>query len=807
MSNPQPLRVVERPLSDSHIELLGRSAVDQLVAIEAGVYSVERPADLPAEFESWRRHNAITPGIMFPAVGPDGAELLQYRPDAAAELEGEERPRKYLFPKGVDLVLAQHPRMAARADATTLLVVEGTKQHLAAVSATGDDIHVVGVTGCNGWSSDGVPLTDWNHLPVDGIKVVIAFDADVATNRSVHDAASKLAEHLELLGAMSVRFLTAPTGAKAGLDDYLATIPSERRQAVLSALVEKAGPLPKAPPRKRAKPKGDDPAAMFFDQNGLKANTLCEAVRNGRHHALAGDGSLWTYDPSTGLYCDDEHAVVKAVRDLLGERYRGLHARTVTEMLVADLAAEGRRLRADPLGRLLPVRNGMLDVSTGELLPFSPDHLAYAGLNVEWNPSATCPLYDEWIAGRCGAQVDDLHEALGLMLTPSAGQRRVPFFIGPTRSGKGTVLRIIESMIPETYRAAVTLHDLATSRFAAAQLYGKVLNSAGDLSDHHVDDLSLFKMLTGADSVTAERKFRDGFVFRNSAMFVFSANTPPTVSETSRAYLARVRPYLFPHSYEGAEDPAIEAALLEELPGVLVRLVEGVRRWNERGGYAPVNPIVADLFARQSDPVAMFVAQVLEPADGEFTSTTAVHDSYRCWATANGRAAMGRNKLLARVDNVLGPRQREHGTGRGAAGWRGWRALPERDWTEGETTYEQSASAIEPVSAGYAASSSLTPHEEEHEEEREEQCVPREGGVGPKAAYVAESELSSRGAGVQYPPAPCDVCGETILLRPGRDTGCVLTPGCIGRHRHQLERSPSPAPTTSTGTDALDGLF
>jgi putative DNA primase/helicase len=45
--------------------------------------------------------------------------------------------------------------------------------------------------------------------------------------------------------------------------------------------------------------------------------------------------------------------------------------------------------------------------------------------------------------------------------------------------------------------SAVTLHQLAENKFMGAELYGKMLNVAADLSAAHVADTSLFKMLSG----------------------------------------------------------------------------------------------------------------------------------------------------------------------------------------------------------------------------------------------------------------------------------------------------------------------
>lgn len=718
--------------TDPHRDHLLAHAVDLDVAAEAGCYSASTAADLPAELASW---GWTLPGIVFTATGPDGRTSHQLRPDTPVNLDGESDPAKYLFPKSARPVLAIHPRHRRLLDtgASTVLVVEGTKQTLAAVSAAADDVLVVGIAGCYGWSSDGVPLPEWASIPLDGAEVVVAFDADVASNRQVHDAASRLADHLEVLGAARVRFARLPAGSKAGLDDYLATVPPARRGSVLDQLIAKATKLPRRPAAKRSTTTPTCLADEFFDHGGLRVEALLAAVRDRGHFALGPDGSVWTY--VDGVYVDDPHALVSITAGLLGDRWREMHHRNVVTLLAAALRAEGLELGDWPIDRLVNVTNGMLDPITGDLHPHDPKHLSYAQLPVVWDPDATCPKFDAWLAERCGTQADDLLESAGLMLTPRAGQRRVLFLFGPSRSGKGTFLRILVA-IAGPYTSGVTLHQLSTNRFAAAQLYGKVLNVAGDLSDAHLDDLSVFKAITGDDDIGAERKFRDGFTFRNRALVVFSANNPPTVSEASNAYVNRIRPFLFPISFAGAEDQRVENELFSELPGILVRLVEGVQRWHARGGYAPGNPLVADAFAQQSDVARLFAAQVLEPDPEGFVTVAEAFEAYNEWSLANRRHALGKHRFCARLDSVLGARKRRDRTG--PFGWRGWAVVPESDRADA-SIFEMAAEGLftDPERAGIATFAPTSPHESCVSKEGAVTHNPREGEIGPNPAIPA----------------------------------------------------------------------
>lgn len=686
-----------------HIDLLAAGAIPAEVAEAAGDYSVTGRDQLP---ECLRSKWSGT-GIVFLHHPLEGDPVPQYRPDQPAD-DGP----KYVFPTGptpLNVVPAHRDRLSS---ATTVLMVEGTKQTLAAVAAAPDGVAVVGVAGCWGWSRDGVAVPEVGVLAA-GRDVVVAFDADISANPDVHSAGARLAEHLELVGARSVRFVRLPAGSKVGLDDFLAG--EHDRPGVLGRLIERAGPLPKAPRAKR-------PPSPFFDVDGVRVVDVVDAVMAAGHYAAGPDGGIWRW--VQGCYVDDD-PLPEVLVALLGNRYRPMHRAAIAEALRARLRAAGRIVGRNLPDGCIPVRNGVLHVATGRLEPHDPAHLWPYLLEVEYDPAAVCPVFDKWIAGRVGGQVDDLLEGVALVLCPWIPQRLTVFLFGPTRSGKSTMLRVLEWIAGPGSTSAITMHALADNRFAGAGLYGKLLNVAGDLSDRHIDDLAIWKQVTGDDPIYAERKYRDAFTFHNRALLAFSANTPPTVAETSRAYLARVRPFLFPDSVEGREDRALEDRLRAELPGILNRLVQAAQRWINRGGYGPADLMVADLFAQESDAVAQWAAQALAANPGGFLSGKSAYESYGDWCTANRRGTLGRNRFLARAENTLGPRSRAAGSG--VTGWRDVRALPADEWIDPDP------------GARYARSIPTPAHEETEKEGRSRE------GEGGRNAHNAHTDLNPTG--------------------------------------------------------------
>ncbi len=174
------------PLTEAHVALLAAGAIPAAVAEAAGVHSVSSAGQMPAGVIFTR------PGLIFQYHPIEGEPVPQYRPDDPKP-GADGSIRKYMFPVG-SVPLNVVPVMKERiGKASTIFIPEGTKQTLAAVAHAADDVLVVGMAGCWGWSNEGMADPVLGQLGVDGANVVIALDADHATNSKVYEAGHRLA--------------------------------------------------------------------------------------------------------------------------------------------------------------------------------------------------------------------------------------------------------------------------------------------------------------------------------------------------------------------------------------------------------------------------------------------------------------------------------------------------------------------------------------------------------------------------------------------------------------------------------------
>ncbi len=664
------------------LEILAKRGITEEMALAAGVVSVQTVDQLPEGApEYWTAHQdsegrAYLPGLLFTWRSPVTGDVeLQLRPDNPPLGDDDQRPRKYVFRKGA-ASLVHAARVLENPD--VVLVTEGTCQTLSAAHSAPDGVMVLGIAGCQSWQKHGVPTGDL--AAVEGLPVLVVLDADAADNRDVYDAGIKLRAALLAEGATSVRFIRVPGGAKSGLDDVLAGREPSKRTEYLGRLIQlaqeaKAATKPEAPAERRPPARKPEPVdGLFFADGGLQVRTLAEDI--GSHHpaALTAEDKVAVY--RNGVFVLDGTGILSAVTERLGEAFRTSHASNVERYMVGELARADWRLPDRISVPLLNLTNGMLDLRTLELVPHDPKYLSSVQLPVAWDPDALAPTYVAWLVSQAGEdQLEDLEEATSMMLDPTRTPTKAVFLFGPARSGKSTWLRIMKEIAGARNTSGVTLHQLSDDTFAAANVYGKVLNVAGDLSAAHVEDLSMFKRLTGEDLISANRKYGGQFTFTNGALFAFSANSLPTVGEDSRAYAERVKPFHFAKSFAGAEDPTLEAKMLGELPGILVRWVHAYRRRVERGHDLATAPSVRQAFEVASDRVRQFqmACTTVLAEDGKAawpngSTTTQLYEAFKTWTTDEGRSGLGKTKFATRLRGIPGIVEGRVGA-KNARGW------------------------------------------------------------------------------------------------------------------------------------------
>jgi P4 family phage/plasmid primase-like protien len=163
------------------------------------------------------------------------------------------------------------------------------------------------------------------------------------------------------------------------------------------------------------------------------------------------------------------------------------------------------------------------------------------------------------------------------------------YLYGTGGNGKKVFTALLEALLGEDNVASESLNSLVSRRFSTAQLYGKLLNSCGELSSKTLQESDLLKSLSSGDRITAEFKGLDGFTFLNVAKIVTACNAIPNAYDTSYGWYDRqiVIPFIRKFRYSKEEDTNLIEKLTtkKNMESLLSWAIEGLHRLLKNNGF------------------------------------------------------------------------------------------------------------------------------------------------------------------------------------------------------------------------------
>jgi len=272
-------------------------------------------------------------------------------------------------------------------------------------------------------------------------------------------------------------------------------------------------------------------------------------------------------------------------------------------------------------GNFISFRNGLLDVASGgdELTEHDRAFFNTFSMQFDFDPYADAPLWvatlEQWFPGDTQAQ-DTLEEILGFLLL--GGTEHDKFFplLGDQRSGKGTVMRVLRSMLGGAYTTQ-SMDELG-DRFAKEDLIGmKVCHISEAVSTKDGRRVvNMVKSISGRDEGMAVKRKGDksthNVVF--DVRFVFTGNNEVEFPDESGVIIDRMVPVYFGQSFYGKENSGLTEQLIAESSGIFNRLRAAYAELTKRGKFITprsAEPMVAAL-RRKAAPEQAWLVDMIE---------------------------------------------------------------------------------------------------------------------------------------------------------------------------------------------------
>lgn len=278
-----------------------------------------------------------------------------------------------------------------------------------------------------------------------------------------------------------------------------------------------------------------------------------------------------------------------------------------------------------------------------------------------YDPAAVCPEWDAFLASSLPDQGDRdlIQEMFGYLVSSDTRQQKIFFLSGPPGSGKGTALRVLESLMGHEAVTSTSLPGLA-SHFGLASLVGR---QAAFLPDVRFNVRSAHEAvpnllsISGEDSVTVARKNRDDWIGKLPTRIIMASNDLPSLPDASAALYRRLVVVKFGQSFAGREDYGLTDRLRTELAGILNWALAGYARLMSRGRFVATasGDELARAARRESSPEISFMEDcgVLDP--GAFTSSADLFTAWTLYRLEEGLTKAPSRQGLTRVLASSGP--------------------------------------------------------------------------------------------------------------------------------------------------------
>lgn len=322
------------------------------------------------------------------------------------------------------------------------------------------------------------------------------------------------------------------------------------------------------------------------------------------------------------------------------------------------------------------LQNGTYDLMSGTFMEAgSPEDYILYRLPFSFDPEAICPIYDSFIrrtfkqargeedertdddmADDVEASVSCFEEFAGLTLVPDISYQTALVVIGETRTGKSTLINLIQMLHSPDAVSSSTIDTLNEERSRTAMV-GKLVNISPEASMSAGMADRMFKAITGGDRVPVRELYKEQTYAVITARIIIVGNENFHYNDSSGATERRL---LYLHCGESLaeqeQDPLLPDKLAKELPGVFNRLATAYLRLRSRGRFDKpgIHRIKINALSEDNNQVYQFLIdqtheglkmkhaeyEVPNGVTGHYLGSLDVYARYMEWAKASGHKAM-----------------------------------------------------------------------------------------------------------------------------------------------------------------------
>jgi P4 family phage/plasmid primase-like protien len=334
---------------------------------------------------------------------------------------------------------------------------------------------------------------------------------------------------------------------------------------------------------------------------------------------------------------------------------------------------------SDP--NLIGVKNGVVDLKTGELLTGRPDLDITRRAAVSYTPGLTNVRWDQFldfVTGGDKEYQDWLQRAIGYTLTGLNNQDILFLVYGPAGSGKNTFVETIFNalgkngyswMLDSNVLVASDGKKNSTDEYHMAELRGRRMIWIDELPEGDRLKENQVKKMTGSATLSARSPGEKPFTFESKGKMWITTNHRPIITDEAMWRRIRTIPIM---NIPERPDPSLKEYLSDPeggLPAVFSWAVEGAIKYlssSERDplGWCRVVKDASEIYRKNEDRIGSFLAEEIVANEGGSLPLNDLFQTYRMWSESRGERSMTQiafhRKLVDRGMTVIGDGNRAY---------------------------------------------------------------------------------------------------------------------------------------------------
>lgn len=407
---------------------------------------------------------------------------------------------------------------------------------------------------------------------------------------------------------------------------------------------------------------------MYYDGTRWVADQ--EGMRAKRNAKTLAD-VLVRYSATVFLPDDKRQSYIKYAAGMMNYRSRNVMVTDAKDLNFFE------NMELDKDDFLLNCKNCVLDLSGDQpkALEHSADLLLSKLCNANYNPAATCTLWDKTVNEIMQGDTEKikyLQKMSGRFLTGDTSEEEFYIFFGATtRNAKSTITELLLYLLGD-YATTISPESLAIkankdSRTASpdiTKLAGTRFVVASEPPRRMLFDSSLVKTLTGRDTVSARFLHENEFQFKPKFKLILNSNYLPVINDKTVFSSNRVKVIPFErHFAEKEQNKHLKEQLQQEIDGILNWCIEGLYMYRKEGLEPPEAVRTATHeYSEDSDKTGKFISECLVRSEHNLAAKD-VYEKYSQWCNDCGLGIDGRTSfyeelktknLLSKTGTVAG---------------------------------------------------------------------------------------------------------------------------------------------------------